>query len=479
MPVTESIGGTNLMAIAIALILLLLGSVLFYFLSPWELTPLASNWGAMDTTIDITWVVTGSVFAAVNLFMAYAIIRYRYNKNRRSRYEPENKRLEAWLTGLTTVGIAALLAPGLVVWGAFVSVPDNAHEVEVLGQQWHWSFRFPGEDGQLGAVHAGLVSDDNPFGMDPDDEFGQDDVLVQSARVRLPVDQPVKALLRSKDVIHNFQVAQFRAKMDLVPGQVSYIWLTPTRTGEFEILCAELCGVGHFAMRGMVEVVEQAAFDEWLASQPTYAEITGRAPADPIAGKSLYAACAACHGPEAEGNQATNAPKLAGLEPWYLIRQLQNFKSGVRGQHPQDTYGQQMKAFASTLADRAAMADVAAYIQTLPDQPVAQTVSADAPGGARIWRTCGSCHGADGQGIEAANAPRLAGMSDWYQLRQLQHFKEGIRGAHSEDLYGSQMLRMAQTLVDEQALNDVIAYIHTLPRAPLAAADPQLARRTD
>jgi cytochrome c oxidase subunit 2 len=116
--------------------------------------------------------------------------------------------------------------------------------------------------------------------------------------------------------------------------------LTPTRTGEFEILYTELCGVGHFAMRGMVEVVEQAAFDEWLASQPTYAEIAARAPADPIAGKSLYATRAACHGPEAEGNQTTNAPKHAVLEPWYLIRQLQKFRSGLRGAHSKENYGQ-------------------------------------------------------------------------------------------------------------------------------------------
>ncbi len=465
------------MVIAIVLIMLLLGSVLFYFLSPWQLTPLASNWGNMDGTIDITWVVTGFVFAAVNLFMAYAIIRYRYNKHRRSHYEPENKRLEAWLTGLTTVGIAALLAPGLFVWGSFVTPPEDAHEVEVLGQQWHWSFRFPGRDGQLGAVQARLISDHNPFGMDPDDPRGQDDVLIQSPRVLLPVDQPVKTLLRSKDVIHNFQVAQFRAKMDLVPGQVSYIWLTPTRTGEFEILCAELCGIGHFAMRGMVEVVEQARFDEWLLSQPTYAEIAAREPGDPSAGQNLYATCAACHGPEGQGNQATNAPKLAGLEPWYLIRQLRNFKTGVRGTHPDDTYGQQMQALANTLTDRAAMADVAAYIQALPDPPVAQTIAADARRGARIYRTCGACHGAEGQGIQATNAPRLAGMSDWYQVRQLKNFQLGIRGGHSQDLYGSQMVRMAQILVDEEAIRNVVAYIHALPSNSLTTTDTKLARR--
>ncbi|MDX5432216.1 MAG: cytochrome-c oxidase, partial [Halomonas sp.] len=133
------------MAIAVAVIALAMGSVLFFFFSPWYLTPLASNWGTIDDTITITLWVTGAVFLAVNLFLAYVVVRYRFNRRRRSQYDPENKRLELWLTGLTTLGIAGLLAPGLLVWGSFVSPPEDAHEVEVVGQQWHWSFRFPGE----------------------------------------------------------------------------------------------------------------------------------------------------------------------------------------------------------------------------------------------------------------------------------------------------------------------------------------------
>lgn len=460
------------MAIAIALIVLVLGSVLFHFLSPWYQTPLASNWGSMDGTINITFWVTGFVFVAVNLFMAYAIIRYRYHKHKRSRYEPENKKLEAWLTGLTTIGIAALLAPGLIVWASFVTVPDDAHEVEVVGQQWHWSFRFPGQDGRFGAVHARRVSNDNPFGMDPADPHGQDDVLVYSPKVLLPLNRPVKALLRSKDVLHNFQVAQFRAKMDLVPGQVSYLWLTPTRTGEFEILCAELCGIAHFAMRGMVEVVEQAKFDDWLANQPTYAELAARKPGDPAVGKGLYAICTACHGAQGEGNRALNAPRIAGQESWYMKRQLQHYQTGARGAHAEDIYGQQMKAFAATLADEVAIDDIAAYIQALPDPPAQATVNADAGRGEHIYRVCGTCHGSDGLGIQALNAPRLAGMHDWYLVRQIENFQQGIRGRHADDLYGAQMAHMAKILIDKQAVRNVVAYINTLPPAsrPPAAA---------
>lgn len=244
------------MALAIALVVLVVGSVLFHFLSPWYLTPLASNWQTIDDTLDITFWVTGFVFVAVNGFMAWAVIKYRYNKDRRAEYEPENKKLELWLTGVTSVGVAAMLAPGLFVWADFVTVPEDAHEFEAIGQQWHWSYRFPGADGKFGAIESRYVSDDNPFGMERDDPHGQDDVLIESPIVHLPKDRPVKALLRSKDVLHNFTVTQFRVKMDLVPGLVSYLWFTPTRVGAFEVLCEELCGVGHHTMRGMVVIDE-------------------------------------------------------------------------------------------------------------------------------------------------------------------------------------------------------------------------------
>ncbi|TFH86789.1 c-type cytochrome [Billgrantia azerbaijanica] len=457
------------MAIAIALIVLAVGSVAFFLVSPWHLTPLASNWGTIDLTISISFWVTGFVFLAVSLFMAVALIRYRYNAQRRSHYEPENKKLEAWLTGLTTLGVAALLAPGLFVWGDFVSVPEDAQEVEVVGQQWHWSYRFPGEDGALGRTQVGLVGKDNPFGIDPNDPDGQDDILIQSPRVMLPVDRPVRLTLRSNDVIHNFMVAAFRAKMDVVPGQASFFWFTPTRTGEYEAVCAELCGIAHFAMRGKVQVVEQATFDEWLADQPTFAELAQRPPGDPEAGAEQFAVCVTCHGAQGQGQQATNAPRLAGLDSDYLKRQLKNFRSGARGEHEADRFGQQMRPFAVSLDDAQAIRDLAAYIETLPVEPTPPTIVGDAERGKRLYRTCASCHGARGQGRHAFNAPRLAGMNDWYLVRQLQHFREGIRGRHPEDLYGNQMVDMAQILVDDAALRDVTAYIRTLSEAPALA----------
>lgn len=450
------------MFFAIILALLVLGTVLFHFLSPWYLTPLASNWSAIDTTIEITFWVTGLVFVAVNLFMAYCVMRYRSRKGSKAHYEPESKKLEAWLVGLTTVGVVAMLAPGLWVWADFVNVPKDAAVVEVVGQQWHWSYRFPGEDGELGAVDANRISADNPFGMDPDDLEGQDDILIASPDLHLPIGKPVKMLLRSKDVLHNFSVAQIRVKMDLVPGMLTFFWFTPTATGIFDILCEEYCGVAHFAMRGRLIIDEAPAFQTWLAAQLTYAEIAARPPGDAAAGQTLYATCAACHGQQGEGNPALNAPKLAGQSAWYLKRQLKAYQQGLRGTHENDVYGQQMAAMAATLADDTAIDNVVAHINTLPDVAAPTTVSGDVHRGQRRFRTCATCHGADGQGIQAANAPRQAGMSDWYLVRQLQNFREGIRGSHPGDTYGAQMAMMAAGLRDDQAIADLVAYINTL-----------------
>ncbi|TCD16691.1 cytochrome c oxidase subunit II [Oricola cellulosilytica] len=263
------------MTVAIVLVLVALGSIVFHVLSPWWWTPIASNWGYIDQTLIVTFWITGVVFTAVVVFMAYCVFRFRHREGAKAAYEPESRKLELWLTGITAVGVAAMLAPGLIVWSQFVTVPDEATEIEVVAQQWQWNYRLPGEDGILGKSSNKLVSYDNPLGVDPDDVNGQDDVIVEADALHLPIDRPVKVLLRSIDVLHDFYVPEFRAKMDMVPGMVTHFWFTPTRTGEFEVLCAELCGVGHGYMRGAVFVDSEQDYQAWLASQQTFAEISG------------------------------------------------------------------------------------------------------------------------------------------------------------------------------------------------------------
>jgi cytochrome c oxidase subunit 2 len=260
------------MITAILIALVAIGSVVFHLMSPWWWTEIASNWGFIDTTIIITFWVTGIVFVAVLMFTSYCVWKFRYKEDQRAEYEPENHKLELWLTGLTTAGVVVMLAPGLIAWNQFITVPDDATEFEVLAQQWQWNFRLPGKDGVLGKSDNRNVTDDNPFGLDTNDPNGKDDILIEADDMHLPLGKPVKVLLRSLDVLHDFYVPQFRGKMDIIPGMVTYFWFTPTRTGNFEVLCAELCGTGHHVMRGMVVVDDKNDYQDWLKEQETFAQ---------------------------------------------------------------------------------------------------------------------------------------------------------------------------------------------------------------
>jgi cytochrome c oxidase subunit 2 len=449
------------MTMAVVLILLVVGSVLFHYLSPWYFTPIASNWTAIDDTVHLTFWVTGFVFVTVNLFLAYCVWRYRHGKTARAHYEPENKKLEGGLIVVTTVGVVAMLAPGLFAWAKFIEVPKDAAVFEVVGRQWNFNYRFPGEDGVLGTVDARFISDANPFGINPGDPHGRDDILVASPVVHLPIGKATKAELRSIDVLHDFTVPQFRAKMNMAPGLVTYVWFTPTRTGTFDAFCEQLCGIAHYSMRGTVIVEEESAFRAWQSGFPTFAQTLAQVAGDPAAGAPLFAVCAACHGAQGEGNPALNAPKLSGQQDWYLKRQLQHFKSGARGAHEKDVYGKMMAPMAATLTDDTAINNVVAYMKTLPDTPAPVTVKGNAKDGHGRYENCAACHGADGLGIQATNAPRLKGMSDWYMVTQLNNFKHGIRGADRKDSYGPQMATIAAMLDDERTTADLVAYINT------------------
>lgn len=179
-------------------------------------------------------------------------------------------------------------------------------------------------------------------------------------------------------------------------------------------------------------------------------------------GKTLYAICAACHGANAEGTAALNAPANAGQDPWYMTRQLKNFRAGIRGAHPDDTFGAQMRPMAMVLADDQAIADVVAYISSLelPDPP--PTIDGDIELGKQAYETCIPCHGEFGQGAQALDAPRLSKQHDWYIVRQLENFKKGIRGTHRSDIYGAQMRIMSQMLESDERVRAVAAYIATL-----------------
>ena len=190
--------------------------------------------------------------------------------------------------------------------------------------------------------------------------------------------------------------------------------------------------------------------------------ITASAAGDAEKGKALYAVCLACHGANGEGNPALKSPVIGGQEDWYVERQLKNYKEGIRGTDPKDTYGLQMRPMAMTLVDDQAIADVAAYVASLKPPKPAASVQGDAAQGKANFAVCVACHGDKGQGNKALNAPRITGQHDWYVVQQLQNFKTGIRGSKPEDTFGLQMRPMAMTLATDDIVNNVAAYISTL-----------------
>ena len=181
---------------------------------------------------------------------------------------------------------------------------------------------------------------------------------------------------------------------------------------------------------------------------------------DVAAGKAAYATCIACHGANAEGNKAMNAPRLTHLEPVYIIAQLQKFKSGIRGGSDDSAPAQQMAGMAGTLADDQAVLNVATYIATLEAPPAVATLEGDAAVGADYYnQICGACHGATAQGNLALNSPRLSGGDDWYLLAQLQAFRNGVRGTHADDKTGKQMRAMAGLIPDDKTARDVVVFV--------------------
>ncbi len=207
-----------------------------------------------------------------------------------------------------------------------------------------------------------------------------------------------------------------------------------------------------------------------------------------VPGEELYRACGFCHGAQGQGRQRLDAPALAGMEAWYVERQLHNLDSGARGTHAEDLPGRQMVLITGMLRNEATIKNVAAYIETLtPGGPLesrpngvlfslerpfvweSQYAELDAPepgdaerGRSTFQVTCALCHGADGLGNEALGGNKLTDLPGWYLARQLKYFRDGIRGSGSGDVFGMQMAAMAKLLTNDQAIADINAYIDTL-----------------
>jgi cytochrome c oxidase subunit 2 len=172
--------------------------------------------------------------------------------------------------------------------------------------------------------------------------------------------------------------------------------------------------------------------------------------------------CLLCHGSNANGNYGIRAPKISGMEPWYLARQLENFAAGARGTPAEDAPGHEMGPVGMRLKAEGTLDAAVQFIGKLESKRPAPTITGDVAHGKKLYANCVSCHGAKGEGNQALNSPALATRSDWYLATQLANFQKGLRGTDERDTYGAQMRAIVATLPDEKAITDVVAYINTL-----------------
>jgi len=180
-------------------------------------------------------------------------------------------------------------------------------------------------------------------------------------------------------------------------------------------------------------------------------------------GEVLFKNCVPCHGDAATGNPAIAAPPIAGLPAWYVEAQLTKYQVGLRGGHPDDIEGLRMRPMSRTIKSDADNKVVAEYVASLPPARGETTVKGDASKGQAAYATCTACHGPDGAGNEALNAPPIRQLADWYVVNQLDKFKSGRRGYLAQDTTGAQMAAIAAGLQDEAVMRDLAAYLHTLP----------------
>jgi cytochrome c oxidase subunit 2 len=180
-------------------------------------------------------------------------------------------------------------------------------------------------------------------------------------------------------------------------------------------------------------------------------------------GKEVFQTCVPCHNVDGSGNSAVGAPNIAGMKQWYVLAQLQKFRSGARGMQFNDVEGMRMRPMALSLSSDADVEAVARYVETLPPVSHSPALQGDVHAGDNQFHLiCSACHGENGQGNQDLKAPRLAGIDDWYLATQLRKFRSGVRGTNPKDIEGRMMRPMARGLADDDAVRNVVAYIDSL-----------------
>ena len=241
---------------------------------------------AIDKMLYITIAITGVVFVITQILLFWFAYKYQYSEKRKVYYFPHDNRLEFIWTVIPAIALAVLVGFGLMYWYRITGdAPKEAMQIEVTGKQFGWIFRYPGKDETFGKKYYKNIDDgkNNSLGLLWDDPATHDDIVVNQ-EVYMIVNRPVKLIINSRDVIHDVGLSHFRMKMDAVPGTPTTMWFTPLFTTEemkkktnnpdfeYEISCDQMCGRGHYTMKGIVKVVTAEEFILWKAKQkPNYA----------------------------------------------------------------------------------------------------------------------------------------------------------------------------------------------------------------
>ena len=238
--------------------------------------PNASEHGfQIDHILEFSHWFMATLFFGWLIFFVYALVRFRKGRNPVADHEGVKSGISTHLE-FAVVLIDAVLLVGFAIpiWGKFVNeFPDSkdAIVVHAVGQQFNWNFHMPGPDGLFGKRDVNLVTTSNPLGLDPASPEGKDDLSFVT-ELHVPVNRPVIVETSSKDVIHNFALPNMRAAQDAIPGTIIPMWFTPIKTGSYEIVCGQLCGLGHYGMRGLLVVDTPADYQAWLKER---AELAG------------------------------------------------------------------------------------------------------------------------------------------------------------------------------------------------------------
>src|SRR5215469_7542396 len=253
--------------------LITLISTYFFVAKTWWLPTGASAVAAqMDHHFTTTFILMGAVFVAAQLILGYFAWKYRERSSGpAAHYSHGHNGMEIAWTVLTLILFVGLNLMSGSIWASerFRPAEPGALQVEVTGMQFQWYFRYAGPDGKFGATKPELVDPsaggESALGLDTSDPASKDDIV--SGTMYVPVNREVEVILRAHDVIHSFFVPAMRFKQDAVPGLAIHMHFTPISTGDYEIVCAELCGMGHYKMHGMVKVVSQEEYDKWLSAR--------------------------------------------------------------------------------------------------------------------------------------------------------------------------------------------------------------------